>query len=101
MKEEIKNFVEAYLDKIENDNFNESLSKGETALRLIRSISFHIHKHIHTVNGFVRDKWDNHVLELDEEDMQYLYKKYYSKLEEEMNNNLQEIKERYSEVNKK
>lgn len=88
MKEEIKNFVEAYFDKKE--------SKKD-----FESISFHIHKHIKVGHGFTSHKWEYHILKLDDEDIEYLYKKYYSKLEEEMNNNLQEIKERYSEVNKK
>lgn len=86
MKEEVKNFVEAYLDRKESNKDFES-------------ISFHIHKHIKVGCGFVSNKSEYHILKLDDEDINYLYKKYYSKLEEEMNNNLQEIKERYNKIN--
>ena len=74
MKEEIKNFVEAYLDKIENDNLNKS--RDLEYPRMSRSISFHIHRHISIVDGFISDRWSNHILKLDDEDIEYLFKKF-------------------------
>jgi hypothetical protein len=98
MKKGKLEFVNKYREKLSNDKIiamNNELENGGVYFyrRDVGAISFHLHC-ISRPNG--ESKFTD-LIELDSEDVKYLYDKYSKQLDAEMRENIEEVKRLYGD----
>lgn len=100
MNTKIKDFCEKYQDKL---RFDKSIAKDKQKYSFHDyrdRISFNVNMTIYTPNIMLLGGF-NHgtiMMKLDAEDLKYLYNKYSKKIIDEMEENIQKIKNEYKKI---
>ena len=103
MNMEIKNFIKKYREKIELDNKRKEFEeKRKDDVHYMPNpypfIRFYIGCEARHLYSFSHFPSYNSIIELDNEDLEYLYSKYSKKLLEELDSNIEDIKNKYKEL---
>lgn len=102
MKDNIRKFFSLLKETKNNEIINEKLCKENKTipcsfLSLLDTHNFYlaVETNYHTL---VFNNYPSTLIKLDEKDIEYFVKKYYPQLEEEMKNNIENIKNQYKLV---
>ena len=94
MNTDINRFCNRYLKKLKNDK--DILEKEIHSFDDVRErISFHITLKSYVPSSIGQTDYSTLLFALDDEDLKYLYDKYSKKLQEEMKQNIDEVKQMY------
>ena len=100
MNTPVRDFCKKYKEKSVNDaHIKKLLGSGADPLEAIydRSESINFYVISMTTIPFSMSNGREVFFQLDEEDLKYLYDKYYKQIEEEMLNNIEEVRESYKD----
>ena len=99
MKDNIRKFFNLLGETKKNEEINENLIEDKkyhlNYLLDIHNFYLAYQTNYHTI---VYNNFPSTLIKLDKEDIEYFVKKYYPKLKEEMEDNLQDIKNKYKSV---
>ena len=98
METGIKDFCIKYKEKLKNDKDIKENQK-DFLCDYRERINFNLNIHVTRPNSLWEMPHNGQKLfRLDEDDLEYLYKKYSKKIHEEMEQNISEIKDRYKDI---
>jgi len=98
MKQTYKTFCEQYLAKLESDKEIEKQKNSEfNPFRQTVPATFEL-RYYHARTSFLFIGGGEYSIVLDDEDLEYLYKKYSKLLAQELEQNIKELNESYEKV---